>query len=131
LLLGSLYYVAGKNNEALAVFKTVEPELQRGEQHRWLLVAMLTAELRVGRLNEAKALMNQLQVAYPGAAELDEARFRLGVFHFDRGELDRARVCFEDLLAASRSPTYRRMCTEYLDRIAHLEDIRRHEEATK
>jgi len=120
LLLGNLYYVAGRNAEALRVFKTVEPELAPGSRHRWLLIAMLTAHLRTGRPEEAESTRDRLIAAYPDTAEIDEAKYRFGVHYFHKRRLDEAETCFEQLLASSRSRTFKTMCTQYLERIWHL-----------
>ena len=125
LLLGNLYYVAGRNKEAFNEFRMVEPDMPSGKRHRWLMIAMLTSLLRTDRLAEAKAVMKQLMVDYPDAAELDEAKFRCGEYYFRKRDLAQARRCFEHVLKTSESDAYAEMCTEYLKRIAHLEDIRK------
>ena len=125
LLVGSLYYVGGKNDKALAVYKTVEPEMNKGARHRWLLVAMITALLREDRLKEARSEISRLQDLYPDAAEVDEARFRLGAYHFDKRDLAEAKECFSNLRESQTSDDYKRMAGQYLERIEHLEDIRK------
>lgn len=126
LLLGNLYYVAGRNEKAFNEFKTVEPDMPFGQQHKWLLIAMLTSLLRTDRVEEAKAVMEKLRADYPeGAeAEVDEARFRFGEYYFRGRDLKQARSSFENLVKTSGSEAYTKMCAEYLKRIAHLEDIR-------
>ena len=125
LLLGNLYYVAGRNKKAFNEFRAVEPDMPFGNRHKWLLIAMLTSLLRTDRLEEAEAVMAQLMTDYPDAAELDEARFRFGEYYFRERDLGRARSNFENLLRTSPSEAYAKMCAEYLKRIAHLEDIKR------
>jgi tetratricopeptide (TPR) repeat protein len=123
LLLGSMYYVGGKNKEAFEALSAAEAEMPEGRQHRWCLVAMFTALLRMERMDEAQALMERLETTYPGEPELDEARYRLGAHWFDRRELQKARACFESLRESTQSELYQEMCGEYVDRILHLEDV--------
>lgn len=123
LLLGSLYYVAGRNSEALSVYESVETELMPGRQHAWCRIAMLTALLRMDRLAEAQAVLDRLGADYPDGAELDEARYRLGDYHFDKRDLKRAEECFHALLETTESPVYKRMCREYIERIEHFQEV--------
>lgn len=123
LLLGSLYYVGGANKEAFEVLKAVEPEMTEGSQHRWCLVAMITALLRLDRLADAKDLIKRFESRYPGEPELDEVTYRLGAYYFDKRQLGKARECFGGLAKSSQSDLYRKMCDEYLGRIDHLEDV--------
>ena len=123
LLLANLYYVGGKSEDALALYKTVEAGMGSSRSHRWVLIAMLTSALKVGRVDEAKALLERLKTSYPDAEEIDEAKYRFGVHYFEVGDLAAARKCFEDLRAATRSAIYKKLCGEYVDRITHLEKI--------
>ncbi|MBA7709900.1 hypothetical protein ES703_118826 [subsurface metagenome] len=123
LLLGSLYYVAGRNREAFDALQSVEPEMKPGSQHRWCLVAIVTTLLRQDRLTEAESMIRQLEAAYPDAAEVDEARYRLAAHYFDKRELKQAKECFDSLLDSTQSVMYRVMCNEYLHRIQHFESI--------
>ena len=125
LLLGSLHYVGGQNAEAFEVLKSVEPEMGRGSQHKWCLIAMITALLRMDRLADAETLIGRLELEYPGEPELDEAKYRLGAYYFDKRQLEQARECFNSLFESTGSELYRRMSNEYLGRITHLEDVAR------
>lgn len=124
LLLGSLYYVAGRNEEAFRVLESVEPEMKGGSQHRWCLVAMATALLRTDRLTEARAVIQRLEADYPGKPEVGEAKYRLGVYYFDKRHLDQAQKCFALLMVSTESEVLQAMCSEYVERIAHLQSIR-------
>jgi len=123
LLLANLYYVGGKSEDALALYKTVEAGMGSSRSHRWVLIAMLSSALKLRRVEEAKALLERLENSYPGAEEIDEAKYRFGVHYFEVGDLAAARKCFEDLRAATKSAIYKKLCGEYVDRIAHLEKI--------
>jgi tetratricopeptide (TPR) repeat protein len=125
LLLGSLYYVGGENKEAFEVLKSVEPEMTEGNQHRWCLVAMITTLLRLDRLADAQELIRRFETEYAREPELDEVKYRLGAYYFDKRELKQARECFSGLIESSQSDLYRRMSDEYLGRIEHLEDVAR------
>ncbi|MCK4374540.1 MAG: hypothetical protein KAX19_04395, partial [Candidatus Brocadiae bacterium] len=122
--LGSLYYVAGRNEEAFRVLESVEPEMKGGSQHRWCLVAMATALLRTDRLTEARAVIQRLEADYPGKPEVGEAKYRLGVYYFDKRHLDQAQKCFALLMVSTESEVLQTMCSEYVERIAHLQSIR-------
>ena len=125
LLWANLYYVGGKNGKAFDAYETVETEMEHGGRHRWLLVAMITALLREDRLREAQSLIHRLETLYPGYAEIDEARYRLGVYHYDKRELGRAKECFKSLMESSPSDDYKQMATEYVKRIERLESIKK------
>ena len=129
LLLGSLYYVAGRNDDAWRVYKKVEPELKPGKQHAWCLVAMFTALLRMDRLAEAGVILDRLEAEYPEDAVLHEAQYRLGDYYFDKRDLKRAEECFEALLETTKSPVYQRMCREYIERIEHYQTVKSLKEA--
>ena len=123
LLLGSLYYVGGDNGKAFEVLKSVEPELRDAVQHKWCLIVMLTALLRLDRMAEAQALMQKLEESYPDQPELDEVRYRLGAHYFEKRKLELARKCFESLRDSTQSALYQEMCDEYIGRISHLESL--------
>jgi hypothetical protein len=123
LLIASLFYVAGKNARALEVFQKVEPQMEPGKRHKWVLIAMLTAQLRSARESQAESTLSRLEKQYEGSKEIEEARFRFGVHYFDAQDLARAKKCFGDLRASTDSVIYQGMCNEYLKRIAHLEEV--------
>jgi tetratricopeptide (TPR) repeat protein len=123
LLLGSLYYVAGRNEAAVAVYRSVEPEMPAGQRHRWVLIAMVTALLRTDRVDEAVALRERLEKAYPGTDEIHDVRYRFGEYYAEKGERDKAKKCFRDLMASTNSPAYTSLCSEYLDRIERQERL--------
>jgi len=124
LMLGSLYYVGGKNAETYETLRTVEAELTDPTQRMWCLIVMFTALLRTDRIEEAQALLVRLEREYPGAPELDDAHYRLGVHHYDRRNLAAARRRFELLRDSTQSVVYQEMCREYIERISHLEELR-------
>lgn len=125
LLLGSLHYVSGDSAKALTQFKSVEPKMEGGSKHRWLLVAMVTASLREDRLDEARAIESQLRADYPDAPELDEARYRFGVYFYDKRNFESAKKCFDQIRTESKSENYRKLASEYWDRTDQLESIKR------
>jgi len=122
-LLAGLYYAAGKNDKALVEYTRVEPDLEPGRQHRWVLIAMLTAYLREGELAKTERVLARLRSEYPASPEVDEAEYRIGVYHLEKRDLAAARRCFAELQKATVSETYRRLCTESLDRVSYLENI--------
>jgi tetratricopeptide (TPR) repeat protein len=123
ILLGSLYYVAGRNAEALSVYESVEGTLKPGGQHTWCLITMLTALLRMDRFAEAKARIERLRADYPEAPEIDEGRYRLCAYHFDKRDLEQARECFDSLRQETLSPYYKELCDEYIRRIEHFQQV--------
>jgi tetratricopeptide (TPR) repeat protein len=125
LLLGNLYYVAGKNDKALAMYEAVEPQLKQDRPHRWLLIAMMTADLRENRVGEATAIFNRLSTTYPHTAEVEEGQYRLAAHYFDAREFDKAKQCFMELRKSSLSTDYQQMADEYLGRIEQVAKLQK------
>jgi hypothetical protein len=123
LLAGGLYYAAGRNREAYRLLSAVEPHVAPEVRHRWCLVAMASALLRMDREEDAENVLSRLQAAYPGAAEADELRYRFGVYYFRRRRLEEARQAFESLRDGATQQAYAQLCDEYLVRVEHLRRI--------
>ncbi len=128
LLLGSLYYIGGRSQDALKWLTSAEQEMEPGQRHRWCLVAMATSCLRSDELGEAEELAARLAADYPDAAEVDEMAYRVGVYHFNKRDMAEALKCFEGLMSETSSEAYQSLCSEYLGRIYHLQGIDRQRE---
>jgi tetratricopeptide (TPR) repeat protein len=124
LLLGNLYYVAGRNDKALAIYQDVEPKLKEGSTHRWVLIAMLTAHLRENRIAEATTVMNRLKAAGASAVEVAEGQYRFGAHYFEVREFDKAKQCFIQLRDSPVSADYKQMAEEYLGRIEQVAKVK-------
>lgn len=119
LLLANLLYVAARHAEAAEAYRRAEKEIPGPTRHQWILVAEMTAFLRAGKDAEAMETFGRMEILYPGTGALDEAKFRIGVHHFDRGDWDRAQEAFEKLHRECVAAGYRPMCVQYMERITH------------
>jgi TolA-binding protein len=125
LLAGGLYYVAGRNEDAYRLLAAAEPEVYPEKRHRWCLVAMAGALMRMDRTDEAAAVLEKLRNAYPGAAEADEVLYQFGAHYYRRRQLAEARRAFEQLQQNAVSDDYKALCDEYLVRVERLEQLKR------
>jgi outer membrane protein assembly factor BamD (BamD/ComL family) len=102
------------------MYEAVEPELKQGRPHRWLLIAMMTADLRENRLEEATSIFNRLNTTYPHTPEVEEGEYRLGVYYFDLHKFDKAKEYFTELRTLSPSTDYLPMLDKYLAQIPQV-----------
>lgn len=124
LLMANLFYTAGENGKAYGLFNSVEPEMNLGKQHRWVLIAMMSAALNNNDIGKAQELYDNISRLYPDSAGLDEATYRFGAHLCRMRQLEEAELWFERLLQTTRSDGYRRLSRQYLQRIHHLQMLR-------
>jgi hypothetical protein len=123
-LLANLLYLSGMNAAAVDRYRHVAQGLEQPSRRKWVMVALMSAELKAGQIDEALSTLSGIEAAYPDDPALHDAMFRLALYYFDRKEFNKTRERIDALLKMNVSEEYKGMCIELLSRIEYQEKRR-------